>query len=191
MLASHIGVLVSYEMWTRFSYLCIAILPCVFLPHNVCRDMKTSSANKSKPTQYLLYEVYYMCVFCFRAAVCLEEREGEEGSGLEQQPHFLHDHLTLNVSVQLGSTAHLHCRLAGITDQSVSTPPSTPHITHHNKINPQRKPPYVLACVQVSPAYILQQDMTPSFAMEATVWNIQYILIDQLPADQTKLLCSN
>ncbi|KAG0713086.1 hypothetical protein GWK47_017007 [Chionoecetes opilio] len=52
--------------------------------------------------------------------VCLEEREGEEGSGAEQQPRFLHDQLTLNVSVQLGSTAHLHCRLAGITDQSVS-----------------------------------------------------------------------
>ncbi|KAK8392593.1 hypothetical protein O3P69_014775 [Scylla paramamosain] len=61
-----------------------------------------------------------LLLLLLRLSVCLEEREGEEGSGAEEQPHFLHDQLTLNVSVQLGSTAHLHCRLAGITEQSVS-----------------------------------------------------------------------
>lgn len=35
-------------------------------------------------------------------------------------PRFLHDHLSVNVSVQLGSTAHLHCPIAGLTHQSVS-----------------------------------------------------------------------
>lgn len=55
-------------------------------------------------------------------AVCLEEEEGGDGAeeGPQDSPHFLHNQLTLNVSVQLGSTAYLQCRIAGLRDQSVS-----------------------------------------------------------------------
>lgn len=38
----------------------------------------------------------------------------------EQQPHFLHQQRAMNLSVQLGSTAYLHCRVADLHDQSVS-----------------------------------------------------------------------
>ncbi|XP_037778858.1 lachesin-like [Penaeus monodon] len=64
-----------------------------------------------------------------RLAVCFEEDEvkdyvggsgGGPGGGGQDQPRFLHDELTVNVSVQLGSTAHLHCRITGLRDQSVS-----------------------------------------------------------------------
>ncbi|XP_050694201.1 junctional adhesion molecule B-like isoform X2 [Eriocheir sinensis] len=35
-------------------------------------------------------------------------------------PRFLHPGTPANVSVQLGTTAHLHCKIAGLRDQSVS-----------------------------------------------------------------------
>ncbi|XP_063873692.1 uncharacterized protein LOC135107595 isoform X1 [Scylla paramamosain] len=41
-------------------------------------------------------------------------------AGGEQQPHFLHQQRALNMSVQRGSTAYLHCRVADLQDQSVS-----------------------------------------------------------------------
>ena len=40
----------------------------------------------------------------------------------EQQPHFLHEQRALNMSVQRGSTAYLHCRVADLQDQSVRLP---------------------------------------------------------------------
>ncbi|XP_045615861.1 lachesin [Procambarus clarkii] len=70
-----------------------------------------------------------------RLAVCLEEdgtaEVGDDDAGgggdeggprlrTHEGPHFLHDRLNLNVSVQLASTAYLHCRIAGLKDQSVS-----------------------------------------------------------------------
>ncbi|KAK8379193.1 hypothetical protein O3P69_019205 [Scylla paramamosain] len=59
-------------------------------------------------------------------AACYQSSMGVGSMGgilqLRPAPHprFLHDHLSVNVSVQLGSTAHLHCCIAGIRDQSVS-----------------------------------------------------------------------
>ncbi|XP_050720358.1 junctional adhesion molecule B-like [Eriocheir sinensis] len=61
-----------------------------------------------------------LLLLLLRLSVCLEEGEGEAGSGVEVEPRFLHEQLSLNVSVQLGSTAYLHCRVEGINDQSVS-----------------------------------------------------------------------
>ncbi|KAK8736053.1 hypothetical protein OTU49_005206 [Cherax quadricarinatus] len=64
-----------------------------------------------------------------RLAVCVEEEgtaevgdDDADGGGVKHQegPYFLHERLNLNVSVQLGSTAYLHCRIAGLKDQSVS-----------------------------------------------------------------------
>ncbi|XP_071538628.1 lachesin-like [Panulirus ornatus] len=68
----------------------------------------------------------HLVVLLLRLAVCLEEeddvREGRVGAedGDQDSPYFLHKQLTLNVSVQLGSTAYLHCRIASLKDQSVS-----------------------------------------------------------------------
>ncbi|XP_042219418.1 uncharacterized protein LOC121864463 [Homarus americanus] len=56
-------------------------------------------------------------------AGCLEEgvvADAAVGREPQEQPHFLHDRLTLNVSVQLASTAYLHCQVTGLKDQSVS-----------------------------------------------------------------------
>ncbi|XP_071514157.1 lachesin-like [Panulirus ornatus] len=69
-----------------------------------------------------------LLLLLLRLAVCFEdEDETERNPGGEtgyhrpgDAPYFLHDRLTVNVSVQLGSTAHLHCRIAGLRDQSVS-----------------------------------------------------------------------
>ncbi|XP_053649306.2 lachesin-like isoform X1 [Cherax quadricarinatus] len=65
-------------------------------------------------------------LWILRLTVCFEyddERsETQKEDSLKvyhNQPHFLHD-LTTNVSIQLGSTAHLHCRIRGLRDQSVS-----------------------------------------------------------------------
>ncbi|XP_050720149.1 cell adhesion molecule 4-like isoform X2 [Eriocheir sinensis] len=68
----------------------------------------------------LLPPLLLLLLLLLRPSACQEEGEGEAGSGAEVAPHFLHDLLSHNVSVQLGSTAHLHCRVAGINDQSVS-----------------------------------------------------------------------
>ena len=54
--------------------------------------------------------------------MCFEDDdESVLSSGVSsERPHFLHDEITVNTSVQLGSTAHLHCRVTGLKDQSVS-----------------------------------------------------------------------
>ncbi|XP_076045685.1 lachesin-like [Oratosquilla oratoria] len=48
---------------------------------------------------------------------------GGGGGGIgvgEDRPRFLHKELETNVSVQLGGTARLHCKVTGLRDQSVS-----------------------------------------------------------------------
>nr|XP_053641287.1 uncharacterized protein LOC128694937 [Cherax quadricarinatus] len=94
--------------------------------------------------QYYVYSLPFICLFsstCGIAAfstiiiiiscstVCVEEEgtaevgdDDADGGGVKHQegPYFLHERLNLNVSVQLGSTAYLHCRIAGLKDQSVS-----------------------------------------------------------------------